>query len=74
MSETLFQNLSPDFSVKSKTPHGNVNDTMSMSNSFGDSIKSRNLIERGKWSLGSEIGAGSFGRVYMGLNAINGSE
>ena len=74
MSETLFQNLSPDFSVKSKTPHGNVNDTMSTSNSFGDSIKSRNLIERGKWSLGSEIGAGSFGRVYMGLNAINGSE
>ena len=74
MSETLFQNLSPDFSVKSKTPHGNVNDMMSMSNSFGDSIKSRNLIERGKWSLGSEIGAGSFGRVYMGLNAINGSE
>ena len=74
MSETLFQNLSPDFSVKSKTPNGNVNDTMSMSNSFGDSIKSRNLITRGKWSLGSEIGAGSFGRVYMGLNAINGSE
>jgi len=47
---------------------------MSMSHSFGDSIKSRNLIEKGKWSLGSQIGVGSFGRVYTGLNAINGSE
>ena len=74
MSDTLFQNLSPDFSVKSKTPRGNQNDMMSMSNSFGDSIKSKILIEKGKWSLGSQIGVGSFGRVYTGLNAINGSE
>mmetsp|Transcript_22484 Transcript_22484/g.48726 ORF Transcript_22484/g.48726 Transcript_22484/m.48726 type:complete len:422 (+) Transcript_22484:3-1268(+) len=46
---------------------------MSMSNSYGDSTKSRNVVEKGKWSLGSEIGVGSFGRVYMGMNAINGS-
>ncbi|KAL7535867.1 hypothetical protein ACHAXR_006775 [Thalassiosira sp. AJA248-18] len=79
MSGTLFQNLSPDFSVKSKTPSrhqhelNHLMDNMSMSNSFGDSMKSRNVVEKGKWSLGSEIGVGSFGRVYMGMNAINGS-
>ena len=61
LSPTVFQNMSPDFSVKS-------NDIMSMSNSFGES-----KIEKGKWSLGSEIGVGSFGRVFMGLNASNGS-
>lgn len=74
MSGTVFKNLSPDFSVNSKTPNRKLDDTMSMSHSFGDSIKSRNLIEKGKWSLGSQIGVGSFGRVYTGLNAINGSE
>jgi len=79
MSGTLFQNLSPDFSVRSKTPSGKNSDlnhrmdSMSMSNSFGDSLKSRNVVEKGKWSLGSEIGVGSFGRVYTGMNAINGS-
>jgi len=79
LSGTLFQNLSPDFSIKSKTPSGKHNapdylmDKMSLSNSNGDLMKSRNIVEKGKWSLGSEIGAGSFGRVYMGMNAINGS-
>ena len=79
MSDSLFQNLSPDFSVKSKTPtsfgrHTNLVDSLSLSNSFGDSMKTRNVVEKGKWSLGSEIGAGSFGRVYTGMNAVNGSE
>jgi mitogen-activated protein kinase kinase kinase 3 len=69
LSPTVFQNMSPDFSVKSKTPNGSsINDIMSMSNSFGES-----KIEKGKWSLGSEIGVGSFGRVFMGLNSSNGS-
>ena len=76
----LRQNLSPDMSVKSRAPphqqneRSNLMDSMSMSNSFGESMKSRNVVEKGKWNLGSEIGVGSFGRVYMGMNAVNGSK
>ena len=76
----LFQNLSPDISVKSRSAPGyhhlstNHPDTMSLSGSFRDSSKSRSVVEKGKWSLGSQIGAGSFGRVYTGMNAVNGSE
>jgi len=76
MSDTLFQNLSPE-KTPSKTPlsgrKSRPDDSMSMSNSFGNSTKTRNVVEKGKWSLGSEIGVGSFGRVYMGMNAVNGS-
>jgi len=76
MSDTLFQNLSPE-KTPSKTPlsgrKSRPEDSMSMSNSFGNSMKPRNVVEKGKWSLGSEIGVGSFGRVYMGMNAVNGS-
>ncbi len=76
----LFQNLSPDVSVKSRSVPGdhhssaNHADAMSMSGTFRDTSKSRSVVEKGKWSLGSQIGAGSFGRVYTGMNAINGSE
>ena len=71
MSDTLFQNLSP---IKSPVPVSQSGvDSLSMSNSFGDSMKTRNVVEKGKWSLGSEIGRGTFGRVYMGMNAISGS-
>lgn len=77
MSDTLlFQNLSPE-KTPSKTPlsgrKSRPEDSLSMSNSFGNSMKTRNVVEKGKWSLGSEIGEGSFGRVYMGMNAVNGS-
>jgi len=76
MSDTLFQNLSPE-KTPSKTPlsgrRSRTEDSLSMSNSFGNSTKTRNVVEKGKWSLGSEIGVGSFGRVYMGMNAVNGS-
>jgi len=76
MSDTLFQNLSPE-KTPSKTPlsgrKSRPEDSLSMSNSFGNSTKTRNVVEKGKWSLGSEIGVGSFGRVYMGMNAVNGS-
>jgi hypothetical protein len=65
MTATLFQNLSPDVSISTTPPY---------KSSFGESLKSRNVVEKDKWSLGSEIGAGSFGRVYMGMNHINGSE
>ena len=76
----LFQNLSPDISVKSRSAPGNYHsstkykDTMSLSDSFRNLSKSRSVVEKGKWSLGSQIGAGSFGRVYTGMNAVNGSE
>ncbi|KAL7535251.1 hypothetical protein ACHAWF_005110, partial [Thalassiosira exigua] len=69
---SLFRNLSPAPSVKSETPLDGT--TMSASTSVGESLRSRTIVERGKWSLGSEIGAGSFGRVYEGMNLVDGSE
>lgn len=76
----LFQNLSPDVSVKSRSVPSthrvsdNSANAMSLSDPFKDSSKSWGVVEKGKWSLGSQIGAGSFGRVYTGMNAMNGSE
>ena len=31
-------------------------------------------VEKAKWSLGNEIGSGSFGVVHVGMNAVDGSE
>eukprot|EP00592_Proboscia_alata_P000860 CAMPEP_0194372086 /NCGR_PEP_ID=MMETSP0174-20130528/20384_1 /TAXON_ID=216777 /ORGANISM="Proboscia alata, Strain PI-D3" /LENGTH=996 /DNA_ID=CAMNT_0039150383 /DNA_START=634 /DNA_END=3621 /DNA_ORIENTATION=+ len=33
----------------------------------------RNLIHRGKWTLGSAIGSGRFGTVHVGMNDVTGS-
>ena len=76
----LFLNLSPDVSVKSRSAPGTHSLSVDHSNlrtfsdPFRDSSKSRSVVEKGKWSLGSQIGAGSFGRVYTGMNTMNGSE
>jgi len=82
MTGTLFSNLSPEFSIHSRTADdgngSNVNDYMKMSSVSSPVIaakpKSRSAVVKGKWSLGPEIGVGSFGRVHTGLNAVNGSK
>eukprot|EP00957_Ditylum_brightwellii_P194906 14848885-Ditylum_brightwellii.AAC.1 len=33
----------------------------------------RDLVKKGKWSLGSKIGAGSFGVVHVGMNQLSGN-
>ena len=85
MSGTLFQNLSPEFSIYSrssvndehyKDEHDFVQAQMkSISSPYkANKPKSRSVVVKGKWSLGPEIGIGSFGRVHTGLNTLNGSE
>lgn len=83
LSGTLFQNLSPEFSIYSRS---SVNDEhykdehdvvqmKSISSPYkANKPKSRSVVVKGKWSLGPEIGIGSFGRVHTGLNTLNGSE
>ena len=82
MSGTLFQNLSPEFSIHSRTDENGskVNDFMRTNSVSSPAIaanakpRSRSVVVKGKWSLGPEIGVGSFGRVHTGLNAVNGSK
>jgi hypothetical protein len=80
MSGSLFQNLSPEFSVHStRDDNGTeVNDFMNVKSVSSPVIaaksRSRSVVIKGKWSLGPEIGIGSFGRVHTGLNAVNGSK
>eukprot|EP00985_Skeletonema_marinoi_P026537 scaffold20665_cov131-Skeletonema_marinoi.AAC.7 len=82
MTGTLFSNLSPEFSIHSRTADDgngtNVNDYMKMKSVSSPLVaakpKSRSAVVKGKWSLGPEIGVGSFGRVHTGLNAVNGSK
>eukprot|EP00984_Skeletonema_dohrnii_P011502 scaffold4597_cov129-Skeletonema_dohrnii-CCMP3373.AAC.3 len=82
MTGTLFSNLSPEYSIHSRTADdgngSNVNDFMKMNSVSSPVIaakpKSRSAVVKGKWSLGPEIGVGSFGRVHTGLNAVNGSK
>jgi hypothetical protein len=80
MSGSLFQNLSPEFSVHSRTDDNGaeVNDFMHVNTVSSPVIaakaRSRSVVVKGKWSLGPEIGVGSFGRVHTGLNAVNGSK
>ena len=38
-----------------------------------DSVRTAAPIKRGKWTLGSQIGAGSFGVVHVGMNALTGT-
>ena len=72
-SSSLFQNLSPDMSVKSSNSRlGNSIQSMSLSTSLKDTRSC--IVVKGKWSLGSEIGKGSFGTVYMGMNGVSGSK
>ncbi|KAL7497518.1 hypothetical protein ACHAWT_006078, partial [Skeletonema menzelii] len=81
MSGTLFQNLSPEFSIHSRTDKNgsNIDDFMRNNSVSSPAIaanakpRSRSVVVKGKWSLGPEIGVGSFGRVHTGLNAVNGS-
>ena len=72
-SSSLFQNLSPDISVRSSASllSGSIQ-SMSLSTSLKDTKSC--IVVKGKWSLGSEIGKGSFGRVYMGMNGVSGSK
>ena len=37
-----------------------------------NSSNNSNKVKRGKWSLGTRIGEGSFGVVYMGMNQLTG--
>jgi len=41
--------------------------------SRGGAVRARSLIKRGHWSLGSKIGAGSFGVVHVGMNTRTGT-
>ena len=82
LSETIFQNLSPEFSICSKAHDNSSNDDeLIKANDFSFSpeiakktsrTSSRSVVVKGKWSLGPEIGIGSFGRVHTGLNNLNG--
>ena len=83
MSGTLFQNLSPEFSIHSRSTvdgehYKEENDIVKMKSISSPLIsskpKSRSVVVKGKWSLGPEIGIGSFGRVHTGLNTLNGSK
>lgn len=78
MSGTLFQNLSPEFSIHSRSSVNDDHDVVQMkfisSPYKANKPKSRSVVVKGKWSLGPEIGIGSFGRVHTGLNTLNGSE
>ena len=71
---TLFKNLSPEC-LKSKNDESM--DKLMGSLTMSDSLNSTSDIKRvkkGKWSLGNEIGSGSFGVVHVGMNAVDGSE
>ncbi len=76
----VFLNLSPDVSLKTQSAPGTHSLSVDHSNAttfsdpFREPSKSRSVVEKGKWSLGSQIGAGSFGRVYIGMNTMNGSK
>jgi hypothetical protein len=77
MSDSLFQNLSPEYSIHSlsRTENDNLFKMQSiLSPLVADKPKKRSVVVKGKWSLGPEIGIGSFGRVHTGLNALNGSK
>ncbi|KAL7519776.1 hypothetical protein ACHAWX_004530 [Stephanocyclus meneghinianus] len=70
---TLFKNLSPEC-LKSNADDSvdNRMGSLSISNSLSGSSEFRR-VEKGKWSLGNEIGSGSFGVVHVGMNAVDGS-
>ncbi|EJK76952.1 hypothetical protein THAOC_01259, partial [Thalassiosira oceanica] len=70
-SSSLFQNLSPDMSVKSSNSRLGSSIQSTLSTSLNDTRSC--IVVKGKWSLGSEIGKGSFGRVYMGMNGVSGN-
>ena len=79
ISGALFQNLSPEFSVHSRTDdNGTEADVMKMSSVSSPVIaaitRKRSIVVKGKWSLGDQIGTGSFGRVHTGFNKVTGSE
>jgi len=72
---TLFKNLSPEC-VKSMSNTNESVDNLMRSMSLSDSLNSTNdsrRIKTGKWSLGKEIGSGSFGVVHVGMNTMDGS-
>eukprot|EP00804_Cyclotella_cryptica_P001936 CCRYP_007376-RA/>CCRYP_007376-RA protein AED:0.03 eAED:0.03 QI:116/1/1/1/1/1/5/37/1180 len=70
---TLFKNLSPEC-VKANASDSmeNLMGSLSISNSLSVTSEIRR-VEKGKWSLGNEIGSGSFGVVHVGMNAVDGS-
>jgi len=71
---TLFKNLSPECAKSDKNePIDKLMGSLSMSDSLS-SINRSQRVEKGKWSLGNEIGSGSFGVVHVGMNAVDGSK
>ncbi|KAL7505234.1 hypothetical protein ACHAXN_006010 [Cyclotella atomus] len=70
---TLFKNLSPEcLKSNSSEPIDHLMGSLSTTYSLSSTSESRR-IEKGKWSLGNEIGSGSFGVVHVGMNAVDGS-
>jgi len=39
----------------------------------GDYYRQEGAVKRGKWTLGAQIGVGSFGEVYVGMDTQNGT-
>jgi hypothetical protein len=71
---TLFKNLSPEcLKSNSSEPIDHFMGSLSLTESLSSMSESRR-IEKGKWSLGNEIGSGSFGVVHVGMNAVDGSK
>lgn len=71
----LFKNLSPECLKSMSTTNESV-DNLMRSLSLSDSLNCTNesrRIKTGKWSLGKEIGSGSFGVVHVGMNTVDGS-
>jgi hypothetical protein len=71
---TMFNNLSPECAKpKANKSMDNLMGSLSISDSLSSTNETRR-VEKGKWSLGKEIGSGSFGVVHFGMNAVDGSE
>lgn len=70
---TLFKNLSPECMKTTNDSVDKLMSSLSISDSLSSMSESRR-VEKGQWSLGKEIGSGSFGVVHVGMNAIDGSK
>ena len=65
--------LSPDGAIGKKYYRENQPPNLSSSASVVTTISKHEFVKPNKWSLGSQIGAGTFGVVHVGMNDLTGN-